>query len=128
MGQPAAKENDLAVGVDIHVVLVPSPPGSPVPTPLPHPFSGPLDTDLSPDVKIEGLAAATRGSIATNDPRHIPTPPGTAFQSEPENKGTVSGGSSSVKINAKAAARVGDTVDSCEGSSAITGSSSVLIG
>ena len=89
MGQPAAKENDLAVGIDIHVVLVPSP-GGPVPTPLPHPFSGPLDTNLSPDVKIEGLAAATKGSIATNRPPHVPTPPGTSFQTPPANQGPVS--------------------------------------
>lgn len=127
MGQPAAKENDLAVGVDIHVVLVPSP-GGPVPTPLPHPFSGPLDTDLSQDVEIEGRAAATKGSIATNKPPHIPTPPGTSFQSPPEDKGTVSTGSATVNINGKQAARVGDTVDSCEGVSVIVGSSTVLIG
>ncbi len=128
MGQPAAKKNDLAVGVDIHVVLVPSPPGSPVPTPLPHPFSGPLDTNLSPDVNIDGFAAATKGSIATNKPPHIPTPPGTAFQTPPENKGTVSTGSGTVNINGKPAARIGDTVDSCDGSSAITGFSTVFIG
>ncbi len=127
MGQPAAKENDQAIGVDIHVVLVPSPSGT-VPTPLPHPFTGILDTDLSSDVKIEGLSAATKGSVATNTPEHIPTPPGTSFQTQPDNKGTVSTGSSTVKINDKAAARVGDTVDSCEGTAVIVGASTVLIG
>ena len=71
MGQPAAKEGDRAVGIDIHVVMVPSS-GGPVPTPLPHPFSGVLDTDLSGDVKIEGKAAATVGSVATNTPKHVP--------------------------------------------------------
>jgi uncharacterized Zn-binding protein involved in type VI secretion len=128
MGQPAAKEGDTVVGVDIHVVLVPAPPGSPVPTPLPHPFSGPLVSDLSSDVKIEGLAAATEGSVAENRPPHIPTPPGVSFQSPPDNSGTVQSGSTTVKINGKAAARVGDPVQTCDGSGAITGVSTVMIG
>ncbi|HHJ13277.1 MAG TPA: hypothetical protein ENJ79_02715 [Gammaproteobacteria bacterium] len=128
MGQPAAKQGDTVVGVDIHVVLVPSPPGPPVPTPLPHPFSGPLDAELSQDVFIEGLAAATEGSVAHNRPPHTPTPPGTAFQSPPANRGTVQNGSATVKINRKAAARVGDPVQTCEGSGTITGFSTVLIG
>lgn len=128
MGQPAAKQGDQAIGTDTHVVMVPQPSGPPVPTPLPHPFAGVLDTDLSADVKIEGKAAATKGSIATNTPPHIPTPPGTAFQSPPANKGPVSGGSTSVMINGKGAARVGDTVDSCDGTSTIVGASTVMIG
>jgi uncharacterized Zn-binding protein involved in type VI secretion len=128
MGQPAAKEGDRAVGLDIHVVMVPAPPGAPVPTPLPHPFSGKLDTDLSRDVKIEGKAAAVRGSIATNDPPHTPTPPGVSFQTPPENKGEVIAGSATVMINGEPAARVGDAVRSCDGMSAIVGGSSVLIG
>lgn len=127
MGQPAAKKNDQAIGIDIHVVLVPSP-GGPVPTPLPHPFTGVLDTKLSGDVNIDGLAAATKGSIATNTPKHIPTPPGTSFQTPPANKGPVSTGSATVNINDRQAARVGDTVDSCEGTSVIVGISTVFIG
>jgi uncharacterized Zn-binding protein involved in type VI secretion len=128
VGQPAAKKGDKAVGIDTHVVMVPAPPGSPVPTPLPHPFNGILDTDLSSDVKIEGMAAAIVGSIATNTPPHIPTPPGTAFQSPPSNKGDVTSGSKSVFINGKGAARVGDPVASCDGSSTIVGASTVMIG
>jgi uncharacterized Zn-binding protein involved in type VI secretion len=128
MGQPAAKQGDIVVGTDIHVVLVPSPPGSPVPTPLPHPFSGPLDAELSSDVFIQGLPAATQGSVAHNQPPHIPTPPGTAFQTPPANQGTVQSGSSTVKIDGKAAARVGDPVQTCDGSGTITGASTVLIG
>lgn len=112
MGQPAAKEGDKVVGVDIHIVLVPSP-GGPVPTPLPHPFSGTLDGALSSDVKIEGKPAATVDSTATNSPSHIPTPPGTSFQKPPADKGTVQMGSQTVKINGKAAARIGDPVKTC---------------
>jgi uncharacterized Zn-binding protein involved in type VI secretion len=128
MGQPAAKEGSEVIGIDIHVVLVPSP-GGPVPTPLPHDFSGKLDQEMSSDVKIGGSAAATVGSVATNSPPHIPTPPGTAFQTPPENRGTVSAGSATVKINNKAAARQGDPVQTCEGTgSIVTGATSVLIG
>jgi uncharacterized Zn-binding protein involved in type VI secretion len=132
MGLPAAKQNDQVVGTDTHIVMVPSPSGQ-VPTPLPHPFSGRLDQQLSSDVKIEGLFAATVGSVASNNPPHIPTPPGVAFQVPPANRGTVTTGSASVKINGQQAARTGDTVDSCDdvgnpSDSAIIASSTVLIG
>jgi uncharacterized Zn-binding protein involved in type VI secretion len=135
MGAPAAKQGDKVVGVDIHIVMVPAPPGSPVPTPLPHPFSGTLDGALSGDVKVEGKAAATVDSTATNSPSHVPTPPGTSFQSPPSNKGTVSMGSTTVAINGKAAARAGDPVKTCNdpadapvGSIVPAGGGTVLIG
>ena len=110
MGMPAAKEGDQIMGIDTHIVLVP--PG-PVPTPLPHPFAGKLNGGLSGDVKIMGKAAATVGSTADNSPAHIPTPPGTAFQKPPSNKGTVKMGSATVKINGKDAARNGDVAETC---------------
>ncbi|MCG7851853.1 MAG: hypothetical protein MIO92_04970 [Methanosarcinaceae archaeon] len=96
-GIPAAKQNDQVVGIDIHIVMVPSP-GGPVPTPLPHPFTGILDTKLSNSVKIMGQPAAFRGSIATNQPSHIPTPPGVSFQKPPMNQGEVFLGSVNVMI------------------------------
>jgi len=94
---PAAKQNDQVVGVDTHIVMVPSP-GGPVPTPLPHPFIGKLDGGLSSSVKIEGQPAATVGSEASNTPSHIPTPPGTAFQKPPMNKAKIIMGSPNVLI------------------------------
>ena len=112
MGQPAAKQGDQVVAVDTHIVMVPSP-GGPVPTPLPHPFSGVLDGALSTSVKIGGAAAATADSTATNQPSHIPTPPGTSFQKPPSNKGTVVAGSATVKIQGKMAARAADSVKTC---------------
>lgn len=128
MGQPAATEGSEVIGIDIHVVMVPSP-GGPVPTPLPHDFSGKLDQELSSDVKIAGSAAATVGSVATNSPPHTPTPPGTSFQTPPDNSGTVIAGSATVMINGKAAARLGDAVQTCEGTGSImSGATSVLIG
>jgi uncharacterized Zn-binding protein involved in type VI secretion len=110
MGLPAAKEGDSVVGIDIHIVVMPSP--SP-PAPLPHPFSGLLSGELSEDVTIMGMAAATVGSTADNDPPHIPTSPGTAFTSPPANSGSVDQGSTTVTINGKAAARAGDPVRTC---------------
>ena len=113
MGQPAAKEGDKIVATDFHIVLVPAPPGPPVPTQLPHPFSGEFNGALSADVKIQGFPAATVGSTADNIPPHFPTPPGTAFTVPPKNSGTVSTGSFTVKINGKRAARNGDTAITC---------------
>jgi uncharacterized Zn-binding protein involved in type VI secretion len=112
MGQPAAKQGDQIVATDTHIVMVPSP-GGPVPTPLPHPFTGFLNGGLSSDVKVMGMPAAIEGSTADNTPPHIPTPPGTAFQGPPANKGTVKVASPTVKINGKGAARNGDVATTC---------------
>ena len=113
MGQPAAKQGDQIVATDTHIVMVPAPPGPPVPIPLPHPFTGIINGSLSSDVNIEGKPAATVDSTADNTPAHLPTPPGTAFQSPPANKATIKIGSPTVKINGKMAARNGDTATSC---------------
>jgi len=111
MGAPAATQGHAVVGIDTHIVLVPSP--APVPTPLPHPFSGTLDGGLVATVKIGGRPAATVGSTASNQPPHLPTPPGTAFQQPPANRGTVHMGSTSVTIGGQGAARAGDPVRTC---------------
>jgi uncharacterized Zn-binding protein involved in type VI secretion len=112
MSRPAARRGDPVIGVDTHIVLVPSP-GGPAPTPLPHPFAGQLAENLSPDVVIAGAPAATVGSIAHNHPPHIPTLPGTAFQRPPTNRGSVRTGSASVLVNGRPLARQGDTVVTC---------------
>lgn len=134
MGPPAARQGDPVTGVDIHLVLVPAPPGPPVPTPLPHPFSGTLTSGLSSDVFIDALPAAVLGSVATNSPPHLPTPPGTSFVIPPRNQGTVQIGSVTVLINGKPAARAGDPVLTCNdpvdapAGSIVSGSPTVLIG
>lgn len=135
MGQPAAKQGDQIIATDIHIVLVPTPPGAPVPTPLPHTFAGPLAENLSTSVKIGGKPAATMGSAANNSPPHLPTPPGTAFTVPPTNRGTIIGGSKTVRINGKAAARIGDTVQTCQdpapnmtGQIVLSGPCTVMIG
>ena|SRR5437868_3550628 len=113
MGQPAAKKGDQVTAIDTHIVLVPAPPAPPVPTPLPHPFNGVINGQLSSDVKVMGLEAATVGSTADNTPPHIPTPPGMAFQKPPTNKATIKLGSLTVKINGQPAARNGDQAETC---------------
>lgn len=110
MGQPAAKQGDQINGIDIHIILIPTP-GGPVPTPLPHPFTGIINGNLSTNVKIMGMPAATAGSTTTSISPHIPM--GGPFQMPPSNKGTIQMGSVTVKINGKMAARSGDMATTC---------------
>ena len=110
MGQPAAKQGDQVLALDVHMVIIPAPPGTVL---LPHPFTGVLNGSLSSDVLIGGLPAATVGSTADNTPPHIPTPPGTSFVNPPSNQGTIQLGSQTVLINGKGAARAGDTALTC---------------
>jgi uncharacterized Zn-binding protein involved in type VI secretion len=111
MPPPAARQGDTVAGQDIHVVLVPSP-GGPVPTPLPHPFSGRLVGGLSPDVQINGRAAATQGSTAQNVPPHVPN--GGPFQRPPSNSGQVLvSRPATVLVNGKPLAVQGDRVRTC---------------
>jgi uncharacterized Zn-binding protein involved in type VI secretion len=111
MGQPAAKQGDRMTGIDTHIIMIPAPPGPPVPTPLPHPFAGILQDGLSADVKIQGMPAATVNSIAKNLPPHVPQ--GGPFQKPPMNQGKIIMGSTTVFINGKPAARAGDTAMTC---------------
>jgi|SRR6516225_5080602 uncharacterized Zn-binding protein involved in type VI secretion len=108
MGMAAAKKGDQVVAVDNH--LIQPPPTSP-PVLTPHPFAGQIDGNLSSDVNIMGMAAATKDSTATNTPSHIPI--GGTFVKPPSNKGTIAEGSSTVFINGKAAARTGDAATTC---------------
>jgi uncharacterized Zn-binding protein involved in type VI secretion len=132
--RPAARQGDQVTATDTHVVMVPSPPGGPVPTPLPHPFAGQLVERLEPTVLIGGRPAATVGSVARNVPPHLPTPPGTAFQRPPSNRGTVRTGSTSVLLGGSGAARQGDPVVTCNDPSDLpagtvtTGDPTVVIG
>jgi uncharacterized Zn-binding protein involved in type VI secretion len=128
MGQPAAKQGDQVVAVDTHIVMVPAPPGPPVPTPLPHPFAGIIGGELSSDVNIMGMSAATVDSTADNTPPHIPTPPGISFQNPPSNKATIKMGSATVFINGKAAARNGDTAETCNDPSDLPAGTVIAVG
>jgi uncharacterized Zn-binding protein involved in type VI secretion len=126
MGQPAAKQGDAVVAVDVHIVLLASPPGAAAP--LPHPFAGQLDGGLSSDVTIMGQPAAVVGSTADNAPPHIPTPPGVSFQKPPSNKATIATGSATVTINGNPAARNGDTATTCNDPADLPAGTVVAVG
>ena len=111
MGQPVARQSDPVTGTDTHIVLVPSPSGA-TPTPMPLPFSGKIMSNTSTDVFVNDLPAATVGSTAQNIPPHLP-PPGTSFGVPPTNTGQVLKGSTTVLVNGKGIARVGDQVTTC---------------
>lgn len=122
MGMPAAKKGDRIVGVDMHMVQLPNA----VVTTVPMPFNGIIDNGLSSDVYIGGQPAATVDSTATNTPSHIPT--GGTFVNQPSNKATIKIGSTSVYINNKAAARSGDTANTCNDPSDLPSGSVVAAG
>jgi uncharacterized Zn-binding protein involved in type VI secretion len=126
MGQPAAKQGDQVMATDIHIILIPAAAGATVPTPLPHPFVGMIDGELSQDVNIMGMAAATVDSTASNTPPHIPQ--GGPFQSPPSNKATIKMGSATVKINGKMAARNGDIAMTCNDPSDLPGGTVMAVG
>src|ERR1043165_8765651 len=110
--QPAAKLGDQIIALDTHIVYVPA--GSAlVPIPWAHPFTGVINNALSSNVNIMRRPAATVDSTADNTPPHIPTLPGQSFQNAPTNLGKIVAGSTSVKINGKAAARNGDVAETC---------------
>ncbi|MEU0283141.1 PAAR domain-containing protein [Streptomyces sp. NPDC088551] len=131
-GAPAAAMGDKVVGVDTHVVMVPSPTG-PVETPTALPFNGVITDGCCRTVLIGGKPAATVDSTAVNTPPHLPVPPVGVFKSPPGNKGTVSRGSTSVLIGGKAAARTGDPATTCnepavQHTAQVVAVSNVLIG
>ena len=110
MGKPVAKGGDQVVGVDTHVIMIPSP-GGPVPTPMPMPFSGKLQQDLSPTVFAANMGVAVVGSAAQNLPPHIPA--GGPFQTPPVTKATIASGSDTVFADDKAVARAADPATCC---------------
>ncbi len=125
-----AKQGDKVVGIDTHVIMIPSP-GGPVPTPTPMPFSGQLCASLKSTVLIEHQPAATKGSVATNSPPHVPV--GGPFQKPPANQGTVDDGSATVLFEHDQAARMGDPVKTCNDpqdapNGVIIATSTVLVG
>jgi uncharacterized Zn-binding protein involved in type VI secretion len=108
MGPIAAKQGDRVVATDMHLI---QPPAPVPPSPVPHPFSGPITLGCVPDVLIEGRAAAVVGSVALNQPPHVPI--GGSFVIPPRNRGTIVQGSATVLIGGQPAARAGDAVSTC---------------
>ncbi len=117
MGQPVARQGDMITTVCIHKVKGQPPgPSSPVVAPVPHPFNATLDQELSTKVKIGEKFVALKGSKGMAK-GHVPLPPpGTAplgFVKEPDKIGEIVKASSSVNIEGKAVARIGDSVKTC---------------
>lgn len=123
----AAKFGDLVTGVDLHMVMVPTPAG-PVPTPLPHPFIGvvfdPLGAAIGAGigavfggggpVLINSLPVGNTG-IGVRGIPHFPTPPGVAFAPNdiPDNSGVIVTGSKTVHMAGTSAGRLTSLVASC---------------
>ncbi len=108
MGLPAAKKGDQVVATDMHLI---QPPGPVSPVLTPHPFKGIIDGNLSADVNIMKMPAATLNSTATNTPAHVPI--GGTFVKPPSNRATIITGSATLFINGKPAARNADTALTC---------------
>ena len=108
MGLPAAKKGDHIIAIDTHTVEVEG-----VATATPHPFDAVIDDGVCGNVYIMGAPAATVDSTATNTPSHIPIPPDGEFVPSPSDKATIIAGSGSVMVGGKAAARNGDTANTC---------------
>jgi uncharacterized Zn-binding protein involved in type VI secretion len=125
----AAKKGDMITGSDTHLI---QPPGTAKPVDTPgHNYSGQIDGGLCESVLIMGAPAATVGSTATNSPSHVPS--GGPFVNEPSNSATIITGSATVKIGGKAAARAGDTANTCNDpadlpNGAVQAGGSVMIG
>jgi RHS repeat-associated protein len=122
----AAKNGDVVIGVDIHMVMVPTP--VLVPTPLPHPFVGvvwdPLGASIAGAISqifggggpvvINGMLAGNTGTHVKGA-HHITTPPGTTFAPNdiPGNDGSIVSGSKTVHLAGSSAGRLGSLVSSC---------------
>jgi len=113
----AGKMYDMVMGVDIHIVNIPSP-GGPIPTPLPHPFIGMLfdPMEYAPiigsTVWINNQPGAYAGMAGKAMPPHIPM--GAGFT-----KGVVGNeceqfmGSATVLLQDEPLSRMGDMTLSC---------------
>ena len=102
MSMPATKHFDPVLGIDTHIVLIPTPAG-PVPTPIPHPYVGMVfdPDDYVPGqggtVKVNGFMRAVAGTKGKATPPHIPL--GGAFAKPPTNESEVFMGSMTVNAD-----------------------------
>lgn len=113
-GKQMAAQDDRVMGMDVHIMVVPSGPSTTT-APLPHPFIGKLNDGLSDDVSIGDKKAALKGSKAKHDDSmHMQLPGTIKFQNNPKKEGEVTGGTSStVKIDGKETAVIGSLVTTC---------------
>ena len=112
---------DNVLGVDIHILLVPMPPGAPVPTPLPLPFTGmvldPIGAALNKamgggTILINSLLATNCGTNVMNLPPHPPAP-FPAAKGKLDDDALLIFGALNVEIGGALAVRFGDIALSC---------------
>ena len=128
-GKQMAAQDDRGMGMDVHIMVIPSGPGTAT-SPLPHPFIGKLADGLSDDVGIGGKKAAVKGSRARHDdPTHMQLPGTIKFQNSPKREGEVTGGTSpTVRIDGKEAAVIGSLVTTCNDTGARNNSTVIAAG
>lgn len=128
-GKAVAKQNDRVMGFDVHQMVVPAGTGTAI-APLPHPFIGQIKGGVSSDVKVGNNGIAVKGSEARHTDRmHLQLPGTIRFQTGPECKGEISGGTvGTVKADGKEVAVIGSTVTTCNDVGARDNSTVVSLG
>jgi RHS repeat-associated protein len=108
----AAKQMDMVMGVDIHMI---QPPGPVPPLPIPHPFIGMvLDTStFGSKVLINGMPCGTAGSCIIASPPHIPIG-GMFVPPPPGNEGEIYMGSATVLAEGEPLSRLGMQALTCQ--------------
>ena len=112
-----AKQFDMVMGVDIHIILIPTPAG-PVPTPLPHPFIGivfdPMEfvPIIGASILVSGIPRAQAGTSVKAVPPHIPM--GGPFAKPPSNDGEVFMGSLTIPAEGEPLGFMGSPVLTCQ--------------
>lgn len=129
MGQPAAVQGDrITATCTIHQIPNPAS-GAPQPSP-PMPFSAPLLRGLAAKVQFGGKPAAVVGSGGYNTPPHVGLHPSDPSMVPTLQSGTVVGGSASVLIEGRPAAKTGSACTVCTGlpGQLVGSAASVLVG
>lgn len=128
MGTPAAVMGDqIKAMCAAHQIPNPAS-GAPQPSPAPMPFSAPVTQGCEATVLIGGKAAAVVGSAGLNAPPHVGLHATDPFMAPPTQRGTITGGSPTVLIKGKPAARTGSACIVCFGAPGqIVGSASTVL-
>ena len=111
------KQFDMIIGVDIHIILVPTP-GGPVPTPIPHPFIGivfdPIEfvPFVGASIMVSGIPRAQAGTAVKCVPPHIPI--GGMFAKPPMSEGEIFMGNMTVNAEGEPLAFMGAPTLTCQ--------------
>jgi RHS repeat-associated protein len=109
----AAKQMDMVIGVDIHLI---QPPGPVPPIPIPHPFIGMVLDPISfatSTVWINNMPCGTAGSAIVAAPPHIPIG-GMFVPPPPGNEGEIFMGSATVLAEGEPLSKLGMKALTCQ--------------